>query len=245
MPSSLRTTRGSLREHVQPGVQPALANSAALRNWINEEVDLDSTAGLLVGDARLSGSLIEDVASYAIGYQFRRFDVSATPNDAATCRSTPVWCRATGRASTPGRFTGSVVGPFTFTPGFHPYAAGQTVHRLFGEIPLNIGPRLDVQLAANYEIHDTVSSFDPRRRRPCKSRSRPTTPLSLRGSVQSTFRAPSVDDLNEDVRTTLEWFDTVGAYKAVGAYGSRGLAPEEALTYKRRPSSCSRRRAST
>ena len=215
-----------------PAFDPALANSAALRDWINEEVNLESTAGLLVSDATLSGGLIENVASYAVGYQFRRFDVSAAPNDAANLSLNP--CPVPGDRScidAQGRFTGSVVGPFTFTPGFHPYAASQTVHRVFGEIPLNIGPRLDVQLAANYEIHDTVGSFDPKAAATVQLAESANYALSLRGSVQSTFRAPSVDDLNEDVRTTLEWFDTVGAYKAVDAYGNRSLVPEEALTY--------------
>ncbi len=224
---------GAAYEHTaNPAFDPALANSAALRDWINEEVNLKSTAGLLVSDATLSGTLIEDVASYAVGYQFRRFDVSATPNDAANLSLNP--CLAPGDRScidARGRFTGSVVGPFTFTPGFHPYAASQTVHRVFGEIPLNIGPRLDAQLAANYEIHDTVSSFDPKAAATMQIMESANYALSLRGSVQSTFRAPSVDDLNEDVRTTLEWFDTVGAYKAVDAYGNRNLVPEEALTW--------------
>ena len=53
----------------------------------------------------------------------------------------------------------------------------------------------------------------------------------MRGSLQTTFRTPSVDDLNTDVRTTLEYLDPVGVYKAIDAYGNTELDPEEAFTY--------------
>ena len=40
---------------------------------------LDSSADLFVADAMLKGAVTEGL-DYAIGYQFRRFGVSATPN---------------------------------------------------------------------------------------------------------------------------------------------------------------------
>ncbi len=40
-----------------------------------------------------------------------------------------------------------------------------------------------------------------------------------------------MDDLNTDVRTTLEYIDPVGVYKAIDAYGNTELDPEEAFTY--------------
>ena len=51
-----------------PGYRSDLANSAELRQWLaNNEVDLQSTADMLVADATLTGTWIEDVASYATG----------------------------------------------------------------------------------------------------------------------------------------------------------------------------------
>ena len=51
-----------------PGYRSELANSAELRHWLaDNEVDLQSTADMLVADATLSGTWIEDVASYAAG----------------------------------------------------------------------------------------------------------------------------------------------------------------------------------
>ena len=54
----------------------------------------------------------------------------------------------------------------------------------------------------------------------------------LRGSVQTTFRTPSVDDLTEDVPlTTLEYITQVGAWIPVDRYGDTDLDPEQAFTY--------------
>ena len=65
-----------------PDYRANLANSPELRNWLaDNEVDLQSTADLLVADATLSGTWIEDVASYAAGYQFRLLNASGDPND--------------------------------------------------------------------------------------------------------------------------------------------------------------------
>ena len=55
--------------------------------------------------------------------------------------------------------------------------------------------------------------------------------LSLRGSVQTTFRTPSLDDLNPSPLTTLEWINETGAYQAVDRFGRPDLLPERAFTY--------------
>ena len=55
--------------------------------------------------------------------------------------------------------------------------------------------------------------------------------MELRGSVQTTFRTPSVDDLNEDQRTSTNWVASTGGWKAIDTRGNDDLAPEQALTY--------------
>ena len=42
---------------------------------------MQSTADMLVADATMTGTWIEDVFSYAAGYQFRLFNASGDPND--------------------------------------------------------------------------------------------------------------------------------------------------------------------
>ena len=209
-----------------PDYRADLANSAELRQWLNQEVDLLSTADMLVADATLTGSWIEDVASYAAGYQFRLLNASGDPNDEGDVTINPCPVIGDTGCSPEDRF-----GPYAFTNVHRPYDESQTVHRFFAEIPLSLGERFDTQLAANYEFHDVASSFDPKfgwRYQLVESASQSAF---LRGSVQTTFRTPSLDDVNESPLTTLEWINETGAYQAVDRFGSKDLKPERALTY--------------
>ena len=203
-----------------PDYVAGLDNTPELIDWMNGEVNLDNAANLVTVDAMLRGSLVEEVAEYAIGYQFRRLSVSAVPNEAADLAINP--CPVPGDRSCLEK-----VGPFHFTTGFYNYDDAQTVNRLFAESNLEIGDRINGQVAANYEFHGSVRSFDPK----VALRVALAGPLALRASVQTTFRTPSVDDLNEDLHTSLEYVSEAGIYKAIDTYGDRNLVPERAFTY--------------
>ncbi len=203
-----------------PDYVASLANSPELINWINEEVDLKGTATLLVGDALLKGTLVEDRANFAAGYQFRRVAVAGTPNRAGDLNVNP--CPVLGDKSCIEK-----AGAFTFTNGYYPYDGTQTVHRFFAEVPMTFGERFSAQAAANYEFHSTASSFDPR----LAMRFQIADPLALRVSVQTTFRTPSVDDLNDQQNTASAYVSEVGTYKATDTYGNPHLRPEQAFTY--------------
>ena len=210
-----------------PGYRDALANSPELRHWLAEnEVDLQSTADMLVADATLSGTWIENVASYAGGYQFRLLNASGDPNDEGDVTINP--CPVVGdmNCSDEDRF-----GPYAFTNVNRPYDESQTVHRIFAEIPLSLGSRFDTQLAANYEFHDVASSFNPKFGGRYQLAESSSQSLFLRGSVQTTFRTPSLDDVNESPLSTLEWISETGAYQTVDRIGSKDLKPEQAFTY--------------
>ena len=206
-----------------PGYAPELANSPEMIAWINEEVDLSNTADLFVADATLTGTWIDNAFSYALGYQFRTFDVTSTPNAAGNLEANP--CPVPG-----DRGCREKAGPYTFTTGYYPYEDAQTVHRLFTEFPLRLG-RFDAHFASNYEIHETVRSFDPKFSLRANLVGSDSYLLSLRGSLQTTFRTPSVDDLNEDRLTSLEYIPVIGTYKALDTYGNKDLEPERAFTY--------------
>ena len=165
-------------------------------------------------------NLVEDVVDYAVGYQFRRVGVSALPNEPGDPSINP--CAVPG-----DRTYLEKAGAFTFTTGHYDYHASQTVHRVFAETQLELGDRVNSQLTANYEFHGSVSSFDPK----VAVRVELAEPLALRASVQTTFRTPSVDDLNEDRSTSLEYVSEAGIYKAVDTFGNSRLQPERALTY--------------
>ena len=209
-----------------------LENNRAMLDWINEQVNVENEAELVVAEATLSGNWLPEKLDYAFGYQYRHLDVSAIPNAVGNYALNP--CVVPGDRScvdpATGRQTGARAGAFTFTSGYYPYGDSQAVHRAFGELSLNaLGG--DMQFAANYELHDEIDSFDPKFSGRWQLSAGADHVLSFRTSVQTTFRAPSVDDLNEEIRTTLEYLNTVGVYKAVDAFGSRSLKPEQAFTY--------------
>lgn len=208
------------RDKPNPDYVPGLENTPELIDWMNGEANLDNDAGLIAIDAMLKGALAEETADYAVGYQFRRLTVNADPNDAGDLETTP--CPVPGDKACPDQF-----GPFHFTGGFFNYQDAQAVHRLFAESRLELGDRINGQIAANYEFHGPVKSFDPK----IALRAELAGPLALRASVQTTFRTPSVDDLNTDLNTGLEYVSAAGIYKAIDTFGDSTLVPERALTF--------------
>ena len=207
------------RDDDNPDYVPGLENTQELIDWINDESNLDNEANLLVVDAMLKGALADE-AQYAVGYQFRRLSVGAEPNDPGNLDVTP--CAVPGDRGCPDPF-----GPFHFTGSFFPYDDAQTVHRFFTESGIELGHRIHAQVAANYEFHGSIRSFDPK----VAVRVELAEPVALRASVQTTFRTPSVDDLNEGVNTGLEYVSAAGIYKGIDTYGDKNLVPERAFTY--------------
>ncbi len=213
-----------------PDYAAHLANPEDLRLWLNEEVDLVSTSHLFVADATLSGNIVPNVADFAVGYQYRGTHAAGNPNDPADVTVNP--CPVTGDL---GCAAGERFGPYLFTNVHRPYQADQQVQRFFGELAFTLGPRIDTQLAANYEFYNVagsrVNSFDPKIAARLQLAENDRASVSLRGSVQTTFRTPSLDDLNTSPLTTLEWINETGAYQAVDRFGRTDLVPERALTY--------------
>lgn len=203
-----------------PGYEASLANPDELRTWLFDKVDLRSKTNLAVADAMVKGALVEGVANFAAGYQFRWFGVSAQPNDAGNLSINP--CPVLGDQSCTEK-----IGPFSLINGFYPDDASQTVHRFFAEVPLTLGDRISAQAAANYEFHDLASSFDPR----LALRVQLFDALALRLSVQTTFRAPSVDDVNEQQNTATVYVPEAEAWRATDNFGNPDLEPEQAFTY--------------
>ena len=170
------------------------------------------------------------MADFAVGYQYRAMRADGNPNDAGDVTRNP--CQVAGDTTCA---VGERFGPYLFTNVHRPYDADQQVQRFFGELALGIGPRVETQIAANYEFYNVagrhVSSFDPKFGGRVQIAENLHYSLALRGSVQTTFRTPSLDDLNPSPLTTLEWIPETGAYQAVDRYGRPDLLPEQAFTY--------------
>ena len=201
---------------------PAQANSPELFEWMNSVSDLHSETTLAVGDATVSGNGFGGFLGYAAGYQFRRFHAQGIPNAHGDLSVNP--CAVLGdRSCLTGNF-----GPFTFINAYNPYDEDQTVHRVFAEFAINFSDRFEAQVAANYERYDEASSVDPK----LAVRWVLNETVTLRGSVQTTFRTPSVDDLLREVPLTVtNYVSQVGAWIPVDIYGDPSLEPESAFTY--------------
>ena len=203
-----------------PNYDSAVANDRSLLDWILETVTQDSTAGLWVIDASLSGEIIPDRLEYAVGYQYRSFTVESSSNRPADLTINP--CHVPGDRACP-----AVTGLFTFTVGTFPYESDQAVNRIFTELASNPHDRVKIQLALDFEDYGVASSLDPK----VAVRFDMSDIFSLRSSLQTTFRVPSVDDLNTQQLTTLEYVAEADIYKPVDTFGSEDLDPESALTY--------------
>lgn len=205
-----------------PDFDPSQTNSLELFEWMNSVSNLDSETSLLVLDSTFSGSWLKDVWGYAVGYQFRRFSARGTPNPHGDLSINP--CATLGDTNClSGNF-----GAFTFINAYNPYDEVQGVHRVFGEIAFHLSDRLDMHFATNFEKYDQASSIDPKFALSWLLHET----VTLRASVQTTFRTPSVDDLLEEVPlTATQYISQVGAWIPVDIYGNESLEPEQAFTY--------------
>ena len=205
-----------------PSHDPALANDDDLMGWLTNVLENESEAELLVLDATVSGEVLPGRLSYAVGYQFRRFEAAARPTDESNFEVHPCQVRFDQGCAERDRF-----GPYAFTTTYDPYDVTQDVHRAFSEVAIAWGDALHMQLAANYEDYDVASSVDPR----IAVHWHVNDVLALRASAQTTYRAPSADELNEDKLTTLEFVAQTGTYIPVDRTGGAYLEPESARTY--------------
>ncbi len=197
----------------------ALGNAPELLEWINEKVEIRGASDIFTTDATLR-KVLNDNATIAAGYQFRRVSASAEPNAAGNLGGHP--CQAPG-----DRGCTVHTGPFTFTSAQNPYSANQQTHAVFSELAMSVSESLDMQVAAHYETTGFAGSFDPKLAAIWKI----SDLVSLRGTVQTTFRTPSLDDVNEQISTSQDWVAASGTWKAIDDSGDTTLVPEEAFHY--------------
>ena len=198
------------------------ANAPELIDWMNSVSDIDNSTSLLVLDATISGDLVADQLSYAVGYQFRSFAAEGEPNEHGNLSLNP--CPVLGDQSC---LTGNF-GGFTYINGYNPYDTDQQVHRIFGEFAYLLSDDIDAQIALNFENYKEANSLDPK----IAVRWEVSETLTLRTTLQTTFRTPSVDDLLEGVPLTVtNYVSQVGAWIPVDLYGDESLDPERANTF--------------
>jgi iron complex outermembrane receptor protein len=121
---------------------------------------------------------------------------------------------------------------FTFVIGNPDIDGSQDVWAAFGELALPINDDLDVQLAVRYEDYGGAigSTVDPK----LAVSYRATDEFSLRGSISTSFRAPTVFLAEGGATTLQQLLDPVQgavAFVAVRTSGNEDLKPEESTAY--------------
>lgn len=203
-----------------PGYDPALTNSAELLTWMREELVQENTSELSVADALFSGSFRYREGrslNYAFGLQYRQERLKIRFNDFGDVALNP------GDITVPGELPGV----FVFFRGGREDDVSQNVAALFGELAIPLRKALLVQLALRYENYGGAvgQSLDPK----VAMRWDVSPELTLRASVSTTFRAPSLNQTSLDT-TSLELIGAAFAFKAVDRIGNPELEPEQAVS---------------
>ena len=195
---------------------PALANDPAVEDFMRSSNDLDQTADLLVVDAVFRGDLFEMGAGTvrgAFGFQYRDEGLDVNRNPEAT-----------------------IPGNFIFVGGGIEIDETQDVYALFGEVAVPLADNFEAQLALRFEDYGSGigDSLDPK----LALLWTVNDVLALRGSISTTFRAPTLHQrFNQE--TNLVPFSDVPkgggspstGYKAADTAGNPDLKPESATTF--------------
>lgn len=200
-----------------PNYNPNVANSAALADWLTDGNETTVTTSLLVMDAVFSGQSNVQASGGSVGWaagaQVRHETYEVDPTD------------LTDLAVTPGLNT---TGPFSFLAGTNAADEDQTIYAVFGELQIPLYDNLDIQVAARYEDYggEVGSTFDPK----VAGKYTVNDNFSLRGSAQTSFRGPTLNQLSGTV-TALTFIAPTSAFKAVDRSGNANLSPESAFSF--------------
>jgi iron complex outermembrane receptor protein len=186
-------------------------NSQSVIDSFTGREEIDSEANLEVIEGFVSTDWFEmdgGVVGVAVGAQYRYQDLTQDYDEAANQDR------------------------FAFVIGNADVFGKQDVVALFGEIAMPVTEDLDIQIALRYEdyggtIGDTV---DPK----LAVSYRATDALSLRGSISTSFRAPSIFQKDGGATSLNQAVDPLSgatAFIAVRASGNEDLVPEESTAF--------------
>lgn len=212
-----------------PSYNPALANSREIFDYFSKKSRTSTTNKLWVANLVVSGDTGinlggPDNVGYAVGLQYRKTSYASNYgiyNDRTInpCSSSLDF----GTTTCP-----NPVGLLGFLGSSAPDRNSQDAKAVFAEVQIPIGDRIDLQLAARYESYGGAvgSTFDPK----VSLRVEVTDWLALRGSYQTTFRAPPSNILSPgDYTTSLQFVG--GSFRGVRINDNPTLVPETATSY--------------
>ena len=219
-----------------PQYNPAVANSAALTNWLTDALITDATDELFTVDAVFSGDtgwqLGGGTVGWAVGFQSRneKYDLEVSDNANLGLNPCPFNNPASityGNATAVGPTScSSPTGLYAFLSGTNPTSAERTIYGTFAEMALPFSDNFDVQLALRFEDYggNVGSTIDPK----IAAKWQMSDDWALRGSVSTTFRGPPQTFL-EGRATALDFVGATNAFKAIDTVGNPDLEPEKAL----------------
>ncbi|REL27898.1 TonB-dependent receptor [Thalassotalea euphylliae] len=186
-------------------------NSQNVINSFTAQQQIDSESNLQVAEALVSMDLFDmdaGTAGIAFGIQYRYQDLTQD-YDALSNQDR-----------------------FSFVIGNADIEGDQDTWAAFAEVALPLTEDLDVQLAVRYEDYGgtTGDTVDPK----FAASWRVNESFSLRGSVSTSFRAPSIFQRDGGATSLNELVDPLTgstAFAGVRASGNEGLVPEESTAY--------------
>lgn len=206
-----------------PNFKPELANSQEVLDYVSGVRTSQKATELFVLDGLVSGDLAYELdggsVAFALGGQYRKESFSNEVNDIGNLAINP--CPEFGQTD-----CANPTGVFHFRSGELNQDSSQDIYALFGELALPVSDDLNMQVALRYENYggEVGSTIDPK----VSAQYTINQNFSLRGSASTTFRGPTLNQL-EGSNTTLSYVGATGAFKAVDTKGNSALSPESAV----------------
>jgi outer membrane receptor protein involved in Fe transport len=229
-----------------PGSEnPDLNNSAELYDWLVEPLGSKPETEQWVFDFIMNGdtdlSAGGGSVAWAAGVQYRydEYDNKLAATTDVTQQACAFGLDGAGDSFTIPDITlpgGEVVpgwtyecigaGAYNFLAASAPFKDDQDVYAAFGELSIPFTENLEVQIAARYENYggDVGDTLDPK----IAARWDVLPTVTLRGSLSSSFRAPTLNQLGGEF-TALSFVAAPLAFKAIDTRGNPELNPEKAI----------------
>ena len=216
-----------------PQGNAALANPNELNAWLFVKGQTIVDTELFVGEASISGStgltLPGGDVQFGFGGQYRYtwLDTMYAANNNIVqnpCRDSPI----TGNTNPAACSGGSAAnGAYAFLGTGRNSVLNGGIKAVFAELQLPVFDSFNIQLGARYEDYggQTGSTFNPQLR----ARFQATPWLAFRGGIGTTFRGPTLANIDTGRVTALQLIGS--AFKPVDIFGNPSLSPEKSTNY--------------
>ena len=210
-----------------PTFNPGLDNRG-IYDYMITELGSDGDTTLFVLEAKISGEteLGNLDAAYALGAQLRNETYESGPIEGLQNNGVRYPCQAGPEIT---NCTTSRTGLFGFLPPSFPINESRNIQSLFAEIDVPVTESLEANATLRIENYgsNTGTSVDPK----FALRWQLFDGLSARGSVGTTFRGPTLNQIvAENSSNSLQYVGVTQAFKRIDTRGNPSLAPETAAT---------------